>query len=327
MKHSDIANLLEKGSDRGYPSDYLVSRIRGRKARLVPDWKPVVSSPSPLDVLPEGHFQKSAGDRSPEGIWRALLFEYRWIYNQMNGQLRKIFGPFFVYVELRTLFICLRNVKEKKKAKVREMLSVSLLSHEIKNVLTAGAGEVAAVQALEEILLQLSGRFSGITDILRRQGLNGFEHDLTERFLSLITGSEIDPVIRVFFKRLVDARNVMALSKLLRLGTTTFHPFIPGGSLGEERLQDILDSRDRQGADRLLQELTGEEAGSGDPARVEASLYRGITRSLKREGRDAPGIGTILDYLWRCSIEAMNLSVLSYGRDLERVIVSAELVW
>ena len=34
----------------------------------------------------------------------------------------------------------------------------------------------------------------------------------------------------------------------------------------------------------------------------------------------------ILDYLWRCSIEAMNLSVLYHGRDLEREAVTAELV-
>jgi hypothetical protein len=33
-----------------------------------------------------------------------------------------------------------------------------------------------------------------------------------------------------------------------------------------------------------------------------------------------------MDYLWRCSIEAMNLGVLFYGKDLERDIVIAELV-
>jgi vacuolar-type H+-ATPase subunit C/Vma6 len=63
-----------------------------------------------------------------------------------------------------------------------------------------------------------------------------------------------------------------------------------------------------------------------DPTLVELALYRGMTKWLKRAARDPFGVAPILDYLWRCSIEAMNLSVLYHGRDLEREAVTAELV-
>jgi vacuolar-type H+-ATPase subunit C/Vma6 len=59
---------------------------------------------------------------------------------------------------------------------------------------------------------------------------------------------------------------------------------------------------------------------------VELALYKGMTRWLRKEGREPFGAGPILDYLWSCSIEAMNLSVLYQGKDLERDIVAAELV-
>jgi vacuolar-type H+-ATPase subunit C/Vma6 len=51
-----------------------------------------------------------------------------------------------------------------------------------------------------------------------------------------------------------------------------------------------------------------------------------MTRWLRQEGRNPFGTAPILDYLWRCSIEAMNLSLLYQGKDLERELVAAELV-
>ena len=326
MKTCNISDLLEKGADCGYPLDYLLSRIRGRKARLITDWKSMIASMSPLEQLPQGHYQRIAGDRSPEGIWRALLSEYRWVYYQMNGQVRNVFAPFFAYAELRTLFICLRNLKEMKKARVREMLSATLLSDEIKSILVRSDDEMAAARDIEEKLSCFSGRFSGIAEILHQEGLNSFEHELAVRFLSVVVGAGLNPVLHDFFRRLIDARNMMALAKLLKLGTTAEHSFIPGGTIGHGKLRDVLGTNDRATADRLLRKFTGEEAGVADLAGLEVSLYRGISRHLKKQGRATLSISAVLDYLWRCSTEAMNLSVLSYGQGLERDVVATELV-
>lgn len=326
MEQFNATDLLEKEKDRGYPSDYLLSRIRGRKARLIQDWTPLVTTPEPLEHLPERHYQRISGNRSPEGIWSALLNEYRWVYYQMNGRLRNIFSPFFSYAELRTLFICFRSLKEMKKARVKEMLSASLLSQELRKILFASADEVAAVQAIETKLKSLSGQFSGITEILRQNGLSGFEHELTKRYLSVIVGTGLDPILQAFFMRLIDARNSLALAKLIKLETPAGDPFIPGGTLDKVRLREILGSRSRSDLESLLREMTGEEIASADNVKLEAFLYRGITRSLKKEGRSPLSIGPILEYLWRCSIEAMNLSVICYAHGLEQDLVAAELV-
>jgi vacuolar-type H+-ATPase subunit C/Vma6 len=326
MEQFNATDLLEKGKDLEYPSDYLLSRIRGRKGRFIQDWTPLIVSPAPLEHLPECHYyQRFTGTRSPEGVWRALLNEYRWVYYQMNGRLRNIFGPFFLYAELRTLFICLRSLKEMNRARVREMFSASLLSEELSKIISDSADESAAAQAIETKLKRLSAQFSGITEILRQKGLSGFEHELTKRYLCVIVGAGLDPVLQAFFIRLIDARNALALAKLLRLDKPTEHAFIPGGTIDAARLKEILDSKSRPELERVLREMTEEQTVSADLVKLEAALYRGITRSLKKAGRSPLSIGPILEYLWGCSVEAMNLSVLCYSQGMERDLVAAEL--
>lgn len=61
--------------------------------------------------------------------------EYRWVYFQMNEGLRKIFYPFFLYTELRTLFLCLRRKNDKPAKWADELLETSLLSNGLKKVL------------------------------------------------------------------------------------------------------------------------------------------------------------------------------------------------
>ncbi len=128
--------------------------------------------------------------------------------------------------------------------------------------------------------------------------------------------------------RLIDARNTLALAKLLKLETPAEHCFIPGGTIETVKFSKrrFLKAGRQPDLERVLREITGEETASAYHVKLEASIYRGITTSLKKEGRSPLSIGPILEYLWRCSIEAMNLSVLFYAQGLERNLVTAELV-
>ena len=326
MKQCNAGELLEKAPDHGFPGDYLLSRVKGRRARLVSGWNALVISTSPLEHLPDGHYQKTFDGRNPEAVWKALLGEYRWLYHQMNGRLRETLSPFFLYTELRTLFICLRYVRELKGGRIREILTQSLLCDELRRILGRSQDELSAARGIEENFLCLSGQFRGIAEIMQHEGLKSFERELTERFLSVIVRSVPDPALTAFFMRLIDARNILATAKLLKTAAQVKHHFIQGGTVDTGRLIEILQAKTEPGADRLLREWTGEEVSSSDLIGVEASLYRRISRSLKRCGREPLGTGPILDYLWKCSTEAMNLGILSYGHKLKRAVVAAELV-
>ena len=254
------------------------------------------------------------------------MAEYQWIYHQMNGQVRKTFAPFFLYGELRTLFICLRYLRGLKRDRLQEVLSLSLLSGEIQAVLLRSPDELSAARGIEEKFLGLSGLFKGIAETMRHEGLKGFEQKLAELFLSAVIATGLDPFLKSFFLQVIDARNILALAKLLKLDATLERPFISGGRTDAVKFREILDRRDVQAADKLVRGFTGEKNAPANLSGLEISLYRGISRSLKRGGRGSLGTGPVLDYLWRCSVDAMNLSILSYGAKLTRDIVAAELI-
>jgi len=318
--------LLLGTEDRGYPTEYLVSRIRGRRSRLVSDWGRLVYESNVFEYLGSRKNGRVFRDRSAEGIWRELMREYRWVYLQMNAGLRRIFEPYFLYTELRTLFICLRQVNAGKAGAGEELLEISLLNNELKGVLNGRAGVEAVVAGLERILVQRSRLFAGLPRVFGEQGLRGVEQHLVDACLSMVLHERLHALLRQFFAMLIDSRNLMAVFKYLRQGLTKTPALIKGGALSMDRLIDILTRQDLAGAAALVREHAGIRAESPDLTQAEIGLYRSISRTLRKGGSAGTGVGLILDYLWRCSIEAMNLGVLAHGRDLERELVSAELV-
>ncbi len=317
--------FLRHPEDRGYPVEYLLSRIRGRRSRLVLDWRPLIYE-GPLEYLASARYQGFVRDRTPEGVWRSLLREYRWVYTQMNGSYREIFRSFFLYTELRTIFICLRHLKHEKTGKIADLLRDSLLSGEVANILAQSGDATDAVRGIERAFLTLSGRFGGLAGNLEDGGLRGVEQHLTDTYLAVTAAADLHPIMKTFFARLIDARNIMSAYKYLRLEKRAVPRFIPGGAIPESRLAATIEKGDLLGVVPLVRDISGLKIETPDPTRVETALYKGITRFLKREGREPFGAGPILDYLWKCSLEVMNLSVLLHGRDLEREAVTAELV-
>ena len=319
-------DLLEHLEDRGYPTDYLLSRIKGRRGLLIRDWRQLVYDATPLESLSSSRYRGLASMKSPDAVWRFLVQEYRWVYVQMNGTLRRIFYPFFLYTELRTIFICLRHTKEKSAWRTDELLDASLLSEEIKTVLSTSGDISTAIAGIERIFRNVSPNFGGLSGILDEEGLRGVEQRLTNTYLVQTMGSDLNPLIRDFFSRIIDSRNIMSLFKYQRLESKAVPVFIPGGSITVPRLLEIIKKDDVFAVTALIRELTGIKADTPNPTLIESSLYKGITKFLRKTGKHPFGAEPILDYLWRCSIEAMNLGVLFYGKDLERDIVTAELV-
>ncbi len=324
MYNGELLDLLE---DRGYPVDYLYARLRGRRSRLITDWKAFVYEASPLEVLSGGASRGGVRDRTTEGIWVNLLREYRWVCRQMNSRLREIFGPYFLYAELRTLFIGLRHIKESRTEETADLLSESLLSGKIKAMLTTSKKLEVAATALERAFLTLSTSFSGIDGSLEKEGLRGFEQDLTNRYLVHIMNRGLHPLVRMFFSRIIDARNILALYKALRMSVRAKPLFLAGGAITSERFRDILKSDDLFAVKSLVRDRTGIRIDSPDITKVESALYRGLAKYLRKEGRDPLNVGLLLDYLWRCSLEAMNLSILVHTREIDRESVIAELVY
>ena len=182
------------------------------------------------------------------------------------------------------------------------------------------------MQGIERAFLTLSERFGGLSSALEAEGLRGVEQRLTNTYLAVTAGIGLHPLMKTFFARLIDSRNIMSVYKHLRLEKRTAPAFIPGGMIPEAKLGTVIEKGDLFAVNSLVRDFSGVKVEAPDPTKVETALYKGMTRFLKKEGREPFGAGPILDYLWKCSLEVMNLSVLFYGKDLEREAVTAELV-
>lgn len=312
--------------NRGYPTEYLLSRVKGRRAYLITDLKPLLSAATPLEYLAYTRYKALITERSAEVIWRHLLKEFRWVYLQMNGELQDIFWPFFTYSELRTLFFCLRYKAGKKDGKIEDLLAFSLLSERIKKILINSENIISAIKGIEKVFQSLSDKFKDFEKIFTKDGLKGVEQRLTDISLEYIIESKPHPLIRDFFIRIIDSRNIIALYKHLRWEMKVAPYFISGGRISKAKLIEILNKENIFGVLSLIQTLTGIRIQKPDATNIEKSLYKGITQFLKRAGREPLGIGLILDYLWKCSIEAMSLSILLYGSNIDRETTEAELI-
>lgn len=319
--------LLETPDDRGYPPEYLLSRIRGRRARLFRAWKSLVFDPAPLETLSSARRGAGRAITSPDAVWRLLTAEYRWVYSQMNRDLRELFRLFFLYAELRTICICLRRIQGKKPVTMDDLLETSLLSRPVKEVLRTSETVTDAVRAIESLFLSLSGGFAGLGMVAEKEGLRAAEQQLVHRFLLFATGAPLHPLMRAFFSMIIDARNVMGLAKCMNLSLKEPPSFIPGGSIEIYRLRNVLSSGDIFEVIALVRDVAGIVIAVPDSPLVEVALYRGITRKIRAAGKDPLNAGVLLDYLWQCSMETMNISLLLQGIDLDRERLAAELVY
>ena len=317
--------LLEESEEGGYPLEYLLSRIRGKRTSLIKDWEYLVRAENPLEALSSPRHGK-AGFDSADALWVLLLSEFRWVFSQMDRTLRDIFRPFFLYTELRTLFVCLRYGAVNDSVKKDHVLVRSLFSKKFKRVLRRSKDIPEAVGDIEDVFMSFSAGFRGIREVFLKDGLRGVEHMLTNTYLEHTMRTELHPLIKEFFIRIIDARNLIALYKYLRWEMEGTPRFVKGGRISERVLGEIKERENIFGVIPVLRTVTGVEIRKPDATGVENALYRGITRFLRRAGRETSGIGFILDYLWRCSMEVRNMGVLLYGRDAERDAIREELV-
>ena len=76
--------LLAGERSPGYPAEYLYTRLRGRRAKLISNWKSLVYAAEFSEWLTSSSYQGFANERTVEGMWRSLLREHQWVFRQMD---------------------------------------------------------------------------------------------------------------------------------------------------------------------------------------------------------------------------------------------------
>ncbi|MDA8098124.1 MAG: V-type ATPase subunit [Nitrospiraceae bacterium] len=317
--------LLLQPRTEGYPVAYVLTRLRGRRSRLIREWKALIYDNEPAEYLASSRYDGFIRERTADGIWASLAREHRWVFTRSDEEVRSILAPYFLYAELRTIVIIIRSLSGGGGTQPGTILENSLLNQEIQAALKRDDAALV-VKGLERNFSRWSAVFTGLSRIYGDGGIRELERELVSRTFSAILSGDLHVLVRQLFRRIIDSRNIIALFKSLRLENGTLPVFTKGGIIAPERLRTIHDRGDLAAVATLVRQASGIAISDPDPTKVEVSLYRGITRFLRQEGRDPLGIGVFVDYLWRCSLEVMNLSVVLAGKELEREAVVAEMV-
>ncbi len=319
--------FLQRHEDRGYPTEYLLSRIRGRRAYFLGDWDGILSSPDLFAYLLKTPYGEFITEHSGEGVWKRLLKEYKWIYLQMNKHLRDIFHAFFLFAEMKTLIVCFRHtIRKENKTSLTDILFFSLLSEKIKEMLDMETDFPSMLEKLERDFLYLPDKPARLKGVFLEDGLKGLEQSLTRELLEEIMLSKLHPLMNIFFTSIIDSKNIIALYKHLRWGIRVPPLFIRGGTIRETYLTKVIHTNAISEVPKLIYRLTGLDIEETTISNLEKTLLAGLTKKTKVMGRRSADIGLILDYLWRYAVEVQNLSLLLYGRDIDRDILKEEIV-
>ena len=288
---------MRQDASDGYPTDYLIARIKGRATTLVTNWRPLLE-------------QRRAPEASDERIWEALLRELEWLHAQMNRDLRDAFAPLFALFEIKTIVLCLRNRALGRTSEIARLVVRSLLAEDVKQTLLQGPDVRSTIAAL---------------GFREESNLLTFENALMRAYLQDVAAGKLEPALKAFFTLFIDMRNVMLLYKRLRWNLGERSPFIAGGSLATSVLENI---RDDASFDDLLKRFTGLDALSvaTSEGALETILLRFITNQLVKSRHAADDVALIVVYIWRLYVQARNLSVLHHGIDLEPRTLERELI-
>jgi hypothetical protein len=307
--------LLREISADGYPTDYLVARVRGRRAELLTDRRQARRPPP----------QEPSSD---EAIWDALLAEFDWLRRQMNPGLRRDFAPVFTLFGIKTLVICLRNKAVERHAEVERLLRHDLFAEGLRACLVRAPDARAAVDVLVQAFGAVLGDARGLAAAYAEGGLKGFETRLMRDYLAGAAAARLHPAIHGFIAAFIDLRNVMTLYKHLRWGFHDAAAFVPGGTLDTSRLADASSRGDAASLDACVRDIAGDAAPAMAASEValESRLLSRLTRDLRKRCRDGDDVDLILDYLWGVYVNARNRALRLHAGDVDAATLERELV-
>ncbi len=304
-------NLLDEPAAEGYPEEYLLARIKGKRVHRINNWQ---------QRIDRGRHESS----TEEKLWSDLLREMNWLYRQMNLRLRAGLNPVFTLFELRTLVLCLRNKSPRFGHRVGGLLKHSLLSAELKKLLYQGDDQAATVGAIAIWLANRSKGSPNLAAAYAQGGLKRAEEELTRGYLEQLPRRQ-PPLVALLLAHYIDLRNLLALYKKIHWQLEAPCRFVEGGSLRLDLLGKAAAQGDPAAFEDLLPRL-GLFEGQVSPQALEATMMKKLSRAMRRIGRATEGPGPILEHLWRQFVETRNLRLISLCRGVDRSTLANELI-
>jgi len=300
---------LLRSMGAGVPLDTLLARIRGRRAFLVSDWETLLLAADPLAVLPPAPWRRelAAGAGQSLALW-AFNRESARLFGWLEEPLRRKLAPVFWLAEIPALAGRLRRIAGRRKPAGDETRE-TLLAKPLQRALGLDSA-TAAVAGVTACLAPLERGFAALPAIYRSGGPGAVEAALHDLSLEYCAAQVRQPQLKRYVTLLIDSRNLLAIAKHQRWRLAVQPKFLRGGSLHLPELAALF-AADNPAA--LLLRIA--RLGGADTPAVADTPEKGVLQAqltvMQRLAREPAGIGLILDYLWRCGMEARNIALLA----------------
>jgi hypothetical protein len=271
--------LLTQTRPAELPTEALLARLRCRRARI---------------DLAAGHI--SEGPTSNVSCW---------VYQRLNRRLRKKLEPFLDLLAMRSLVLILRYALAGEAAPAA-ILRNTLLAEGLQGVVTKAERAESLVAQLEAVLVKDYPFVAGLTTSYRQQGPGGVEQQLFTGILQHSLTHAGNDLIKTVLRYLIDMRNCLMIHKLWQWQVSQAPALSVGGIISTNSLKRIWVAHDNERLTRMTSRLAGEPLTSTKTVGMEQCLLRGLTRLLRRAGRDPLNLGVVVEYLWRAQLAAHN---------------------
>lgn len=288
-----LHDLLATVRQEGYPTDYLLARLRARTESFT------------------GRCPAGRGEEA----WLELQREYGWLFRQMNVGLRNTLAPVFFYFELRNLFAALRFCAGADRDGLNSTLSECLLGQQLQLILKKDHAFPATLKELSNLFGCYGKGFKGLDEVWRIGGLRSVEISILGGFTEIVQRENPPRAVRDFLGRLFERHTLLQLSKEQRWRLedsplTADHP-----AWVRRRLQHAFE--------RLSRHDPGVE---DDPARLDTLLVRTLVRDCRRQARSSRTLAMFLAYFCSCWLTARDCGVRGLAPLLNEAQIERELV-
>ena len=270
--------LLAMTQPAELPADALLARLRSRR--------------SAIDLASD-----RTGGTPPEEV-------IEWVYRRLNRQLRKRLGPFLDLLAMRYLILALRYLLAEEDPPV-SVWQNELLAKPLKQLMMAPDSAIT-VARLEAALVGDYPFVEGLTVTWHSQGPGGVEQQLAGGILRYGLNRSASGIVRRTLSYLIDMRNCLVVKKFWRWQVSQAPLLTDGGTISVDHLSRIWTTRDGDRLAALVGKLAGTRNRSEKAVNMEQDLINGLTRLLRRSGRDPLGLGVVIEYLWKTQLAAHN---------------------
>ena len=239
----------------------------------------------------------------------------------MDTRLKKYFFPYYLFVEMGTIFDCLRlKLYPGNSDLLNNRLECSILSKSIKKHIRQESSLYTIISLVEESLTPVSKIFAGIKNACKKNSLMVAESIIINKFYDYVNCCVKKSPIVIFFSSLIDSYNVTLLYKSIWWEEKELPHFLVSKNINTDMLNSLYKSNDIQKVLNLIYSITKVElmGGAEHIDDITMIMQNHVLDVIKKYRFESLSEGYILYYLWSLYVLTIRVSMETNKRMIRK---------